>query len=134
MTSTAHSNHLPALAEPHQRAEVGGELQALIDSWRELADTVAERAVAIGVSPDGESATVTKESPLREVDRGELEDHVVVRELTSPLAEVAERARERMDRLGDVDVASQDVMIEVVRALEKQLWMTRAQFADQGRH
>lgn len=167
MTSTAHSNHLPALAEPHQRAEVGGHLQALlvelvdlsllgkqlhwnvvgpvftplhlqldelIDSWRELADTVAERAVAIGVSPDGQSATVTKESPLREVDRGELEDHVVVRELTSRLAEVAERARERMDRLGDLDAASQDVVIEVVRALEKQLWMIRAQFADQGRH
>ena len=58
---------------------------------------------------------------------------MVVRELTSRLAEVAERARERMDRLGDVDAASQDVVIEVVRALEKQR-MTRAQFADQGRH
>jgi starvation-inducible DNA-binding protein len=110
------------------------QLDELIDTWRELADTVAERAVALGVSPDGQSATVTKESPLREVDRGELEDHVVVRELTSRLAEVAERARERMDRLGDLDAASQDVVIEVVRALEKQLWMTRAQFADRGRH
>ncbi len=93
MTSTAHSNHLPALAEPHQRAEVGGQLQALIDSWRELADTVAERAVAIGVSPDGESATVTKQSPLREVDRGELEDHVVVRELWMTRAQFAYQGR-----------------------------------------
>jgi starvation-inducible DNA-binding protein len=110
------------------------QLDELIDTWRELADTVAERAVAIGVSPDGQSATVTKDSPLREVDRGELEDHVVVRELTNRLAEVAERARERMERLGDLDAASQDVVIDVVRALEKQLWMTRAQFADRGQH
>jgi starvation-inducible DNA-binding protein len=64
------------------------------------------------------------------VDRGELEDRVVVRELTSRLAEAAERARERMDRLGELDAASQDVVIEVVRALEEQLWMIRAQFPD----
>ena len=77
---------------------------------------------------------MTSDSPLRGVERGELEDHVVVRELTSRLAEVAERARETMDRLGDLDAATQDVVIEVVRALEKQLWMIRAQFADRGRH
>jgi len=34
-----------------------------------------------------------------------------------------------MDRLGELDLASQDVLIEVVRELEKQLWMVRAQFA-----
>jgi len=55
---------------------------------------------------------------------------VVVRELTARLADVAERARERMDRLGELDAASQDVVIEVVRALEQQLWMIRAQFPD----
>ena len=42
--------------------------------------------------------------------------------------DVADRARERMDRLGEIDAASQDVIIEVVRALEKQLWMIRVQF------
>ena len=30
-----------------------------------------------------------------------------------------------MDRLGEIDAASQDVVIEVVRALEQQLWMIR---------
>ena len=35
--------------------------------------------------------------------------------------------RTRMDRLGELDVASQDVLIEVVRELEQQLWMIRAQ-------
>jgi len=44
------------------------------------------------------------------------------------LADVAERARERMDRLAEVDAASQDVVIEALRALEQQLWMIRAQF------
>jgi DNA-binding ferritin-like protein len=37
------------------------------------------------------------------------------------------RARERMDRLEELDLASQDLLIEVVRVLEKQLWMFRVQ-------
>lgn len=163
MSSHSHANHLPAFDEPHEREEVGGQLQGilvelidlsllgkqlhwsvvgahfrslhlqldeLIDSWRELADTVAERAVAIGYLPDGQSAAVAAATPLHPVARGELEDHVVVRELTQRLAEVAEHAREKMDRLGELDAASQDVLVEVVRELEKQLWMVRAQFEE----
>lgn len=42
---------------------------------------------------------------------------------------VISRARARMDRLGPLDLASQDVLIELVRALEQQLWMVRAQRA-----
>lgn len=160
MSPSPHSSHLPALAEPHMRDEVGRQLQALlvelidlsllgkqfhwnvggplfrplhlqldelVDSWRTLADTVAERVVAIGGAPDGQSATVAADTPLRGIGAGQIEDRVVVRELTSRLAGVAERARERMDRLGELDAASQDVVTEVVRALEKQLWMVGVQ-------
>ena len=65
---------------------------------------------------------------LKPIARGTLDDHVVVRELSERLNDVADRARERMDRLGEIDAASQDVIIEVVRALEQQLWMVRVQF------
>jgi DNA-binding ferritin-like protein len=43
------------------------------------------------------------------------------------LAEVDERVRGRCERLGELDLPSQDVLIEVARALEKQLWMMRSQ-------
>jgi DNA-binding ferritin-like protein len=43
------------------------------------------------------------------------------------VVEVDERVRGSMDRLGPLDAASQDALIEVVRELEKQLWMVRAQ-------
>ena len=33
-----------------------------------------------------------------------------------------------MNRLGNLDLASQDVAIQVLRELEKQLWMVRVQF------
>jgi starvation-inducible DNA-binding protein len=106
------------------------QLDELVNSWRELADTVAERIVAIGLSPDGQSSTVARDTPVRPVERSALEDRVVVRELAVRLADVAERARDRMDRLGEIDAASQDVVIEVVRALEEQLWMIRVQDPD----
>lgn len=103
------------------------QLDELIDSWRDLADTVAERAVAIGFWPDGQAAALTAASEIDPVERGAIADHEIVRELTQRLAEVDERARGRMDRLASLDAASQDVLIEVVRVLEKQLWMVRAQ-------
>src|SRR5207249_2365334 len=103
------------------------QLDELIASWRELADTVAERAVAIGFFPDGQAATIARDSALEAVDRGVIEDRAVVSELTSRLAEASERIRARMDRLGELDTASQDVLIEVLRALEQALWMVRAQ-------
>jgi starvation-inducible DNA-binding protein len=113
---------------PHFRS-LHLQLDELVDSWRELADTVAERAVALGFMPDGQSAAVAAETPVRTLERGELEDKVVVRELASRLADVAERVRERMDRLGELDSASEDVLIEVIRALEEQLWMIRTQLS-----
>jgi starvation-inducible DNA-binding protein len=106
-------------------------LDELVDSWRELADTVAERAVALGFSPDGQAAAVGAGSGIAPVERGVLEAHTVVQGLAERLADVVERIRARMDRLGELDLASQDVLIEVVRELEKQLWMIRAQLAQE---
>jgi starvation-inducible DNA-binding protein len=106
------------------------QLDELVDSWHELADTVAERAVAIGFLPDGQAETVAAGSELGRVQAGAIADDAVVRELAGRLAEISERMRDRMDRLADLDAASQDVLIEVVRELEKQLWMIRAQLTD----
>lgn len=104
-------------------------LDELVDSWHELSDTVAERAVAIGFVPDGQARAVKDGSELAPVERALLDDHVVVRELTGRVAETSERVRARMDRLGELDLASQDVLIEVARALEQQQWMLRVQLA-----
>ncbi|HEX6702473.1 MAG TPA: DNA starvation/stationary phase protection protein [Gaiellaceae bacterium] len=101
-------------------------LDELVDSWRELSDTVAERAVALGIAPDGQSGTVSAGSEIEPVDAGTLDTDTALRELVARLADVTERIRGRMDRLGDIDLASQDVLVEVVRELEKQLWMIRA--------
>ena len=100
-------------------------LDELVDSWRELSDTVAERAVALGFAPDGQVAAVNDGSEITPVDSGSLDTDTATRELVQRLAGVTERIRGRMDRLGELDLASQDVLIETIRELEKQQWMLR---------
>ena len=106
------------------------QLDELVDSWRKLSDAVAERSVAIGFMPDGQARAVETGSELEPVERAAIEDHAVVRELTQRVADVGERVRTRMHRQGEIDLASQDVLIEVVRTLEEQEWMLRAQVGE----
>jgi starvation-inducible DNA-binding protein len=106
-------------------------LDELVDSWRELADTVAERAVAVGHWPDGQAQAVAAGKDHTAIERGPVEDQAVLRLLAGRLAEVSERSRQRLERLGELDLVSQDVLIEVVRKLEEQLWMSRAQLPGQ---
>jgi starvation-inducible DNA-binding protein len=110
----------PLFQPLHERLDV------MVDAWRELYDTVAERAVAIGYFPDGQADAISA-GDLPRVERGPISDRAVVRDLTGRLAEVCERVRTRMDRLGELDLGSQDVLIEVLRKLEEQLWMSRVQ-------
>lgn len=103
------------------------ELDELVDEWDNLADTVAERAVAIGCRVDGRARAVADQSELQPVDPGAVTVPQAIHVLTQRLAAVAEVVRDRADRAGALDLASQDVLIEVLRTLEKQLWMIRSE-------
>ena len=102
-------------------------LDELVDCWRELSDTVAERAVALGYIPDGQAQAVAAGSPFTPLTQGPVEDRAVVWALVQRITQVSELVRARMDRLGQIDLVSQDVLIDVVRALEEQQWMLRVQ-------
>ena len=105
------------------------QLDELVDDWHDMADMVAERAVAIGYWPDGQASAVVAGRESDDVARGPVEDHQVVRELAHRIAATSERIRSRMDRLGDLDLVSQDVLVGIVKDMEKQQWMVRAQLA-----
>jgi starvation-inducible DNA-binding protein len=107
-------------------------LDELVDSWRDLSDTVAERTVALGVAPDGRAATVAAGSGIEPVDAGSLDTDIATHQLVERLADVTERIRSRMDRLGEIELVSQDVLIEALRELEKQQWMLRVSLPAEG--
>ena len=46
------------------------QLDELVDAWRELGDRVAERAVMLGVSPDGRAATIAEHTPFDATEIG----------------------------------------------------------------
>src|SRR6201982_1678048 len=48
-------------------------LDELVDSWRDLSDTVAERGVALGGAPDGQVAAVASSSGIEPVEAGSLD-------------------------------------------------------------
>src|SRR5246127_5827095 len=50
-------------------------LDELVDSWRDLSDTVAERAVALGHAPDGRAETVSGGRRLEARDAGSTATH-----------------------------------------------------------
>ena len=119
----------------HAFRAVHEQLDELVASWRDLADVVAERAVALGYVPDGQAravAAVAAGSPLSPVAAEATESHAVVRAIADRIAQVSETARERMDRTAERDAVSQDVLIDVVRTLEQQQWTLRAQLSDRA--
>jgi starvation-inducible DNA-binding protein len=103
------------------------QLDEFAASWSALADTVAERAVAVGYWPDGQATTVAEASELAQVTTGPLPDREVAQVLTHRLIEAVANCRSRIASIGSLDLASQDVLIKVVLVLEQQLWMMRAQ-------
>jgi starvation-inducible DNA-binding protein len=102
-------------------------LDELVDSWRLASDEVAERAVALGYSPDGRAATIAASSILEPLPEGQLLDEEVIAAFTAMLTSAIGDTRERMDRLEDVDTVTADLLHGVVRGLEENLWMVRSQ-------
>src|ERR1700749_18300 len=68
-------------------------LDELVDEWRELFDTVAERAVSLGYTPDGRAPAVVAQSELDPVEPGSTTIPGALRQLTHRLAQVDERVR-----------------------------------------
>lgn len=106
---------------------VHAQLDRIVDDARMWADEVAERMVSIGVAAAGQASDVVKESTLKALPEGSVPDRQAIALMTERVAAVAALARSAMNRLGELDLASQDLLIEVVRGLEKHLWMLRVQ-------
>ncbi|WP_049577941.1 Dps family protein [Nonomuraea sp. SBT364] len=111
---------------PHFRP-IHLQLDELTDLARTHADTVAERLVALGVSPDGRAAAVAKSTKLQQPEYGWIEDGKVVATMTDILDGISKRMRERIDLTEEPDQVTQDILIAVTQEVEKQRWMFQAQ-------
>jgi starvation-inducible DNA-binding protein len=103
------------------------QLDEVVDTARTHSDTVAERASALGVSPDGRAATVAAGSGIGEVPGGWVKDEDAVRVLVAALGAVITRMRERVQSTAEPDPVSQDIFIQITADLEKHHWMFQAE-------
>ncbi|MFI2375693.1 Dps family protein [Streptomyces sp. NPDC018964] len=103
------------------------QLDEVVTLARKHSDTVAERAAALGVSPDGRAATVAVGSGIGVTPEGWVDDTAAVGALVEALGAVIARMRERVTATAEPDPVSQDILITITADLEKQHWMFQAE-------
>ncbi|MEU0334690.1 DNA starvation/stationary phase protection protein [Streptomyces sp. NPDC006193] len=105
------------------------QLDEVVDSARTHSDTVAERASALGVAPDGRAATVASGSGIGTMPAGWIKDTDAVGAMVHALGAVITRMRERVNATAEADPVSQDIFIGITADLEKHHWMFQAENA-----
>lgn len=126
---TLIGKHLHWNVEGRHFRSVHHELDELVDAWRSLSDEVAERAVTIGGSPDGQVEVVADATRLEPLPAGRLSDRQALVAIGDRVADAAAATRRRIDRVAATDPVTGDLLVRVVATLQKQLWMIRAQRA-----
>ncbi|HEY3478070.1 MAG TPA: DNA starvation/stationary phase protection protein [Streptomyces sp.] len=103
------------------------QLDEVVDTARLHSDTVAERASAIGVTPDGRPGTVAGTSGIDTVTDGWVKDTEVVEIMVAAFDATITRMRERIAATEQPDPVSQDILIGITADLEKFHWMFQAE-------
>ncbi len=102
-------------------------LDQLRDDLDGFVDEIAERMVALSISPNGQVSDVAAITRDDLLPRGWIQDADVVRLVASALYNTNLHVRELMATIEEIDTVTADLMHEVVAGLEKQLWMFRVQ-------
>jgi starvation-inducible DNA-binding protein len=103
------------------------QLDDLVESAHDLGDQVAERARALSWAPDGRRDTVAASSSLPPLPEGEIADTDVVVHASALLLQAVSTARHAMEQAAEYDPVTEDLLHQVVQALEEHAWMFSAQ-------
>ncbi len=67
---------------------------------------MAERAVAVGLNPDGRARTLAEHTHLHQLEPGYIEDGKVIAAMTDILESIVRRMRERIEMTEKSDVVT----------------------------
>jgi len=102
-------------------------LDELVDASRLFMDTVAERAIAIGVNPNGQTEALAAQSKVQPLEVGYVQVDKVITYIVDSLGPMIGRFRDRMDATEQADPVTQDLFIAIIAELEKTHWMFQAE-------
>jgi starvation-inducible DNA-binding protein len=99
------------------------QLDELIDTAREHADTIAERMRALYAVPDGRPAIVAETTTLPPQPAGEIDTVAAANALADLARRTAATARRVHDAVDAEDPSTADLLHAVIVDLEKQAWL-----------
>ncbi|HEY0447946.1 DNA starvation/stationary phase protection protein [Actinophytocola sp.] len=105
------------------------QLDELVDAARQYVDDVAERANAIGISPNGKAKTIVASSGIPDYPDNWQSVEATVAAIVEILGALIARLRKGIDETDKSDLVTQDMLIGITANLEKQHWMWQAQTA-----
>ena len=103
-----------------------------VDLVRGYADEVAERIAALGASPLGTPGAIINDRSWDDysVNRDKVQAHLAALDLV--YTGIIEDTRKKIERLDDIDLVSQDMLIGHAGELEKFQWFVRAHLESAG--
>jgi starvation-inducible DNA-binding protein len=103
------------------------QLDDVVSLARDQMDIMAERAIAIGVNPDGRAATIARDSQITQLGAGYITDEEVVAAFSRILGSMGERFRERISSVTETDPVTENLFEDTCHQLEKAHWMFQVQ-------
>jgi starvation-inducible DNA-binding protein len=103
-------------------------LDPQVKGVRKMVDAIAERIATLGVSPKGTLGAVLKERGPDDYPLGRADAIEHLGQLDKLYSNVIANHRQAMDKLEDLDLVSQDVIIGQIAELEQFQWFVRAHF------
>lgn len=103
------------------------QLDEVVALARAQLDIIAERAIAIGVNPDGRVATIARDTQIDQLDHGYVQDETVIITFTGILAAIGARFRERLTSVEEADPVTENLLEDTLHELEKMHWMFQVQ-------
>ncbi|HWI30877.1 MAG TPA: DNA starvation/stationary phase protection protein [Microbacterium sp.] len=105
-------------------------LDTIVAHAGEWADTAAERIVALGLPIDARVQSVAAKAKATEVPAGFTKSDELVRDVIADIDAILVDVKAAIDGLDEIDLTSQDVVIEIMRGLEKDRWFLFAHVSE----
>lgn len=95
-----------------------------------FADLAAERIVALGLPVDARVQTIAAKTTTPALSDGFQQSDATIAEVIAQIDATLEVVRTAIEELDEIDLTSQDIVIEIARGLEKDRWFLFAHIAN----
>ncbi|MDT5278303.1 MAG: starvation-inducible DNA-binding protein [Mycobacterium sp.] len=103
------------------------QLDEIVDSAREAADTIAERMRALDAVPDGRTDTVAATTSVPAAPAGLIGTTDIVDIIADRIYATVDTARTIHDEVDAVDPSTADLLHAIITDLEKHAWMLKSE-------